>query len=124
MRRLLAGLRALLRRREHEQDLDDELRAYLEAAIDQNIASGMSRDEAGRAARLTVGSIEATKDAVRDVGWESWLESVWRDVRYAFEVCAVPLVSPRSPSLLSHSASVPIPPSSASSTACCCERCR
>ena len=84
MRRLLAGLRALLRRREHEQDLDDELRAYLEAAIDQNVASGMSRDEAGRAARLTVGNIEATKDAVRDIGWESWLESVWRDVRYAF----------------------------------------
>ncbi len=84
MRRLLAGLRALLRRREHEQDLDDELRAYLEAAIDQNLASGMSRDEARRAARLTVGNIEATKDAVRDVGWESWLESVWQDIRHAF----------------------------------------
>jgi len=46
MRRLLAGLHSLLRRRQVEQDLDDELRAYLEAAVDQNLASGMSRDEA------------------------------------------------------------------------------
>jgi putative ABC transport system permease protein len=84
MRRVLGGVRALLRRREIEQDLDDELRAYLEAAVEQNLASGMSPEEARRAARLNVGSIEATKDAVRDVGWESWIESVWQDVRYAF----------------------------------------
>jgi len=84
MRRLLAGLHSLLRRRQVEQDLDDELRAYLEAAVDQNLASGMSRDEAVRAARISVGTLEATKDAVRDVGWESRLESILQDVRHAF----------------------------------------
>jgi putative ABC transport system permease protein len=83
MRRLLAGLHSLLRRRQVEQDLDDELRAYLETAVDENLASGMSRDEAVRAARISVGSLEATKDAVRDAGWESRLESIWQDVRHA-----------------------------------------
>ena len=29
-----------------------------------------------------MGSVEAVKDRVRDVGWESILESVWQDVRY------------------------------------------
>ena len=43
----------------------------------------MSRDQALRAARISIGSFEATKDAVRDVGWESRLESVWQDVRHA-----------------------------------------
>ena len=84
LRRLIAGLRTLLWKRHHEQDLDDELRAYLEAAVEQNMAAGMSREEALRAARISLGSLEATKDAVRDVGWESRLESVWQDVRYAF----------------------------------------
>jgi hypothetical protein len=33
--------------------------------------------------RTTIGSLEAIKDAVRDVGWESRLESIWQDVRHA-----------------------------------------
>ena len=36
-----------------------------------------------RAARVEMGSLEAVKDRVRDVGWESTVESVWQDVRYA-----------------------------------------
>jgi predicted permease len=83
MRRFFHGLRALLRRRELEQDLDDEIRAYVDAAVERNLASGMSQEEAVRAARLGVGSVAATKDAVRDVGWESKLESIWQDVRHA-----------------------------------------
>jgi predicted permease len=83
MRRFFHGLRALLRRRELEQDLDDEIRAYVDAAVERNLASGMPQEEALRAARLSVGSVAATKEAVRDVGWESKLESIWQDVRHA-----------------------------------------
>ena len=43
----------------------------------------MSLEEARRAARIAMGSLEATKDAVRDVGWESRLESLWLDLRHA-----------------------------------------
>ena len=84
MRRFLTGLRALLWKRRLEQDLDEELRAYLDAIVDENMAAGMRPDEARRAARISVGSLEAAKDAVRDVGWESRLESLWQDVRHAF----------------------------------------
>src|SRR6185295_1917049 len=81
--RLIGGLRGLLRRTRVEQDLDEELRAYLETAVDQKVSAGMNRDDALRAARVEMGGFAATKDRVRDVGWESLVESVWQDARYA-----------------------------------------
>ena len=82
-RRLLAGLKALLRSRRVERELDEELRAYLETSVEEKIHAGMDRGDASRAARVEIGSIEAVKDHVRDVGWETRLEGIWRDVRYA-----------------------------------------
>jgi putative ABC transport system permease protein len=82
-RRLVSGLRALLSRGRVERELDDELHAYLDAAVEQKIASGMSRDDAVREARLEHGSLDAVKDAVRDVGWETRVDSILQDVRFA-----------------------------------------
>jgi len=81
--RLVSGFAALLRKDHVERDLDEELRAFLEADVDSRMQSGMSREDALRAARAHIGSLEAVKDRTRDAGWESRLESVWRDVRYA-----------------------------------------
>ena len=81
--RLFSGLRALLRKDRDELELDDELRAFLEADIDARMQSGMTRNDATRAARAHIGSLEAVKDHTRDAGWESRLENVWRDVRFA-----------------------------------------
>ena len=81
--RLFSGVRALLRKDRDERELDDELRAFLEADIDARMQSGMTRSDATRAARAQIGSLEAVKDHTRDAGWESRVESVWRDVRFA-----------------------------------------
>ena len=43
----------------------------------------MSREDATRAARVEMGSAEAVKDRIRDVGWESLVESFLQDLRYA-----------------------------------------
>ena len=86
LRRLVRGFAALLRRHRVEQQLDDELRAYLEVGVQEKMRAGLSRDEALRAARVEIGSLEAVKDRTRDVGWETALESVWRDVRYSGRV--------------------------------------
>ncbi len=43
----------------------------------------MTREQAIRAARIETGSVEAVKDRVRDVGWESVVESFLQDLRYA-----------------------------------------
>ena len=81
--RFIGGLNALLRRTRAEQELDEELRAYLESSVDAKVGAGMSREEAWRAARIELGSIESVKDHTRDVGWETTVEQIWRDVRYA-----------------------------------------
>src|SRR5688572_32817708 len=81
--RVIGGLRGLLQKNRAEQELDDELREYLERVTEEKVSSGMSRDAAVRAARVELGSVEAVKDRVRDVGWESVFESFCRDVRYA-----------------------------------------
>jgi hypothetical protein len=41
----------------------------------------MTRQDAMRAARAELGSVEAVKDRVRDAGWEGAIEDFWRDVR-------------------------------------------
>lgn len=86
LRRLLEGVRAALQNRRVEQELDDEVREYLDTAIEQKVSAGMTRAEAVRAARVEMGSLEAVKDRVRDVGWESRVEALGRDLRYGLRM--------------------------------------
>ena len=83
--RFLNGIRALFRRGIADEELDAELQAFVETAIDEKMRGGMSREQATRRARLELGlvSVDGVKDRVREVGWESKLESVARDVQYA-----------------------------------------
>ena len=82
LRRFLGGLRALFRKRHAELELSQELHDYLEQAVEQKMQAGMPREQALRAARLEMGNPEVVKEQVRDQGWESLAESLWRDVRY------------------------------------------
>ena len=82
LRRFLHDVRALVQRRTTDRDLSSELDAFLEASIAHNMQSGMSRQEATRAARLELGSEMAVRDAVRDVGLTSIWEDTWRDLKY------------------------------------------
>ena len=84
--RLRSGLLALFRRRSAEDDLDEELRTFFDAAVEARMATGYSVDEARRSVRLEMGQPESVKDWVRDVGWERRLETLWQDVRYAFRI--------------------------------------
>src|SRR5687768_16665219 len=81
--RMIRGFKALFRNQRVERELDEELRAYLETAIEEKVRTGMAREDAIRAARGRFGSLDAAKDYTRDVGWEAHFYSVWRDVRYA-----------------------------------------
>jgi predicted permease len=83
LRRLFGGLRALARRDRVEHERDEELRAYLESLVEAKVRAGMSPGDALRDARAEVGSLEALKEQIRDIGWETRLEGIWRDVRYA-----------------------------------------
>jgi putative ABC transport system permease protein len=82
------GVQALLHRRETEQDMDAELRAFLDASAERKMRAGMSEAEARRAARIEMGSMESVKEEIRFASWESALEAIWTDLRYSIRVLA------------------------------------
>jgi putative ABC transport system permease protein len=83
---IVAGLRALFRKEQAEQDMDEELRGYLDALVQEKIRAGMSQQDALRAARVEIGSLDAVKEEIRSAGWESVLETFWQDIRYGIRL--------------------------------------
>ena len=79
---LSAGLRGFFRKRQTEQELDEELRDYLDQATTEKMRAGMNREEARRAARLEMGGVEVVKENVRAASWETRLETLWTDLRF------------------------------------------
>jgi putative ABC transport system permease protein len=76
-------LRNLLRSREVEDDLGDEIQSHLQLLVDQNLRTGMLPQEAERAARIELGGVEQVKEQVRDERLGNWLHSVFSDCRFA-----------------------------------------
>ena len=83
---IVAGMRALFRKKQVEQEMDEELCGYLEAAMKEKMRLGMSQEEAQRSARVEMGSVEAVKEEIRSAGWESTVETIWQDLRFGFRV--------------------------------------
>jgi predicted permease len=79
---IVAGVRALFRKKRVEREMDEELHGYLDAAVKDKMRSGMSYEQALRAARVDMGSLDAVKEETRSAGWEASVESLWQDVRY------------------------------------------
>jgi predicted permease len=82
LRKFAHGVRALCWKKRMGDELEEELQSFIEAAVEQKMLSGMTREEALRAARVEVGSVAAIKDNVHDAGWESIVERIWQDARY------------------------------------------
>ena len=57
LRNTASGLRSLFRKEHVDQELDEELRTYLEMSIEEKMRRGMSREDAARAVRLERGSV-------------------------------------------------------------------
>src|SRR5215469_1643545 len=82
-RRLWLRLQTLFRRERAEQRLDDEVQFHLEQQIAENLAAGMSPQDARYAAMRTFGNPTFLKEEIRDTwGW-IWLEQIAQDLRYA-----------------------------------------
>src|SRR5205807_1937065 len=85
-RNMASGLRSLFRRKQVEGELDEELHSFLEMAAEEKMKQGMSRKDALRAVRLESGNLEVTKEIVRSAGWESFVETLWRDLRFGLRM--------------------------------------
>ncbi len=65
LRNLAGGLRGLFRKARVEREMDEELRGYLDAAMNEKVRRGMTRDQALRAARIEMGGAESVKEQIR-----------------------------------------------------------
>jgi predicted permease len=86
LRNIASGIRSLFQRKRADRELDEELRGFMGMAAQENMKQGKSQKGALRAVRLERGSLEAAKELVRSAGWESLLETSWKDLCYAFRV--------------------------------------
>ncbi len=80
--RLKNLLRNLSNGRAVENDLDDEVRAFVELAADEKVAAGASAGQARREALVEIGGAESLKQSVREQRVGSGIESVLQDLRY------------------------------------------
>jgi predicted permease len=83
IRILISRCAALLRKHRLDTDLDEELRAHIGLAIEENIKRGMSSDDARTAALRGFGGVTQTKEHYRMQRGLPFIEALSRDIRYA-----------------------------------------
>jgi putative ABC transport system permease protein len=83
IRVLLSRGAALFRSKKLDADLDEELRAHIELAIEENRAQGMNDPQARKAALRAFGGITQIRETYRVQRGLPWLEQAARDIRYA-----------------------------------------
>ncbi len=85
---LAMRIRMLFLRGRASGQLDDELKFHLDQQIAENVADGMSPEEARRAALRAFGNPTALRDEARSNWSWDWLEKLARDVRYGTRTLA------------------------------------
>ena len=75
--------RALFRRNEVEQELDDEIQFHFDREVEKYVKQGMPLDEAGRKARIVFGGHEQVKEGCREARGTSFVERALQDAKYA-----------------------------------------
>ncbi len=83
IRKIARGLRSLFRKQQVEQELSEEIGVFAEMAAQGKMKHGLSREEALRAVRLESGTVEIAREEVRSATWESFVEDLWRDIRFS-----------------------------------------
>jgi predicted permease len=77
-------LKQLVLRRRQYRDLSDEMAEHLQEKVEELISSGMSREEAGAAARRQFGNALLLEEHSREVWQWAIFDAVLRDLKYAY----------------------------------------
>jgi len=86
LRRLVGRVRAFFRKRALDADLDAELAAHLEMAIEDNLARGLSFDESRRLALISIGGMEQAKYRQREARGIMTLDILVQDFKYTLRI--------------------------------------
>ena len=82
LRIVMSRCAALFRAKKLDADLDEELRAHIELAAEENIRRGMTAEEARMEALRVFGGVTQTREAYRVQRGVPWMETLVWDVRY------------------------------------------
>jgi macrolide transport system ATP-binding/permease protein len=83
IRILLSRCAALFRGKRLDADLDEEMHAHLELAVEENVHRGMSAEQARKAALREFGAVTQIKEDFRVQRGVPFLETLVQDTRYA-----------------------------------------
>jgi len=84
--RMRSFFRNLFHKETVDAQLDEEVSSYLGMLIEEKVRSGMSREQATRAAKIELGGSDQVKEHVREVRSGAWLESFVQDVRFGMRM--------------------------------------
>jgi predicted permease len=84
LREAISRLRAFFHKRPLDHELDAEMAAHLELAIEENLQRGLSPAEARRQALVSFGGVEQAKEQHRDARGLPALDVLMQDLRYTF----------------------------------------
>jgi putative ABC transport system permease protein len=84
LRRFLIRLAGLFHKGRQEQEMAEEFESHFQIHVEENLRRGMGAAQAWREARIKFGGIDQTKESMREGATIMTLETIWRDLRYAF----------------------------------------
>src|ERR1041384_2552079 len=68
------------------EELDRDIREHIERETQDNIARGMTPEEARYSAMRKFGNVTRVKEDTRDVWRIAWIEDLWQDIRYGMRM--------------------------------------
>ena len=69
-----------------KREIDDELQFHLEQRTAENIAAGMSPEDAAREARKRFGNVQSVREACRETKGASFGEGLWQDICFGLRM--------------------------------------
>jgi predicted permease len=83
-RQMLNRARSFFRKEPLDQELDAEMAAHLEFAVEENIRRGMSSEEARRTAMVRFGGVQQVREQHRETRGLPWMDVLMQDLRFTF----------------------------------------
>jgi putative ABC transport system permease protein len=80
------NLRSLWQRRKMKREIDEELRFHLEQRTADNLAAGMTPEEAAREARKRFGNTQSVREECRDAKRAGFGETTLQDLRFGLRM--------------------------------------
>ncbi len=84
LREALNRIRSFFRKTPLDQELNEEVAEHLEMAVEENMRSGMSQEDASRQAFIQFGGVQQARERHSESRGLPWLDVLMQDLRFTF----------------------------------------